>query len=253
MTHPTTSSITRTTGARSRDILLDLVVILLTPLFLAGTDGDLGLARAAAHETLAAYRAHNHASLFVAVRVIAFSLAALDSLGLSMRDDLSIPLILRLRANANALNRSAERAEGILAEAPVAGPAAGPPKPIDEAAILASVAEAQARATAARASMQARETPPEPASQPAPQSPPQPMHAPITTPDQQHRAMWGAAMADVAAEFTAEAAKLPPAERREATLRAQVLSTAANNLLCGASVPPPQPGDLAAMMLPPGR
>src|SRR4051794_8832388 len=169
MTHATTSSNTRTSSARSRDILLNPVIILLPPLFLSGTDGDLGLARAAAYGTVAAYRAHNHASLLVAVRVIAFSLAALDSLGLSMRDDLSIPLILRLRANANALNRSAERAEAILAEPPVAGPATEPREPIDEAAILASVAEAQARAAAARASLQAQETPPDSAPQPAPQ------------------------------------------------------------------------------------
>jgi hypothetical protein len=249
MTHPTSPPDARTTCARSRDILLNLVLILLTPLFLAGTDGDLALARAAACETIAAYRAQHHMSLVRAARVIAFSLAALDSLSLSMRDDLSIPLILRLRANANALNRSAERAECMLEEVPCA--AAEPQKPIDEAAIRASVAEAQARAAAARATIQeaAAEPPPQPALQPAPQ----PQRVPMATPEQQNRALWGAAMADVAAEFAAEATTLPPTERRVATLRAQILSTGANNLLCGEAVPTPHPGDLAGLMQPPGR
>jgi hypothetical protein len=257
MTLPTFPPNVRTTGARSGDTLLNLVLILLTPLFLAGTDGDLALARAAAWETVAAYRAQHHASLVKVARAIAFGLAALDSLGLSMRDDLAIPLILRLRANADALNRSAERAERALAEAPCV--AAEPRQPIDETTIFAGVAEAQARATVARASLQDQETLPQPAAEPAPmrQPAPQAVHAPVTTPEQQNRALWGAAMADVAVGFAAEATTLPPTERRVATLRAQILSTAANNLLCGASVPPPQRpqplADLAGLMQPPGR
>jgi hypothetical protein len=227
-------------------VLLNLVLILLTPLFLAGADGDLALARTAAYETVAAYRVQHHVSLVRVARAIAFGLAALDSLGLSMRDDLPIPLILRLRGNANALNRSAERAEHGLAEAPCT--AAEPRTPIGEAPIFADVAAAQARAAAVRANLQDQEAPPQPApaSQPTPPPP-----APTTPPDQQNRTLWGAAMADIAAEFAAEAAHLPPNEHRTAALRAQILSTAANNLLCGASVPRPQPlGDLTGMTPP---
>ena len=44
-------------------------------------------------------------------KVIGFGLATLGSLSLSMGDDLPIPAILRLRANANALDRSADRNE----------------------------------------------------------------------------------------------------------------------------------------------
>ena len=55
--------------------------------------------------------------------------------------------------------------------------------------------------------------------------------------DQQIQAEWAAAMADVAIEFTANIAGLPPAERQEASRRAALLSTCANELLSG-SVPP---------------
>src|SRR5689334_10571292 len=133
--------------AGSGAVLLNLILILLTPFFLAATDGNFALAHAAAWETVIAYRAQQRVSLVKVARAIAFSLAALDSLSLSMREDLAIPLILRLRANANALNRSAERAEQALAETPCV--AAEPQKPIDDAAMLAGVAEAQARAAAA--------------------------------------------------------------------------------------------------------
>ena len=281
MTHSTRPPNARTAGVRSPNVLLNILILVLMPLFLAGADGDLALARAAARETIVGFGTRHHMSLVLAARTIAFSLSALDLLGPSMRDDLAIPLILRLRANANALNRMAERAERMVAEAPCA--AAEAQRPIDENANSRPCRrEAQARAAAARASMQAAEaaSPSQPASntrpaQPVPQptqasitapaqsasplpqasmgSPVQPALAPMVAPAQQTDALWGAAMADVAAEFAAEAAQLPPAERRVASLRAQILSTAANNLLCGASVPRPHSGDLAALMQPPRR
>jgi hypothetical protein len=55
--------------------------------------------------------------------------------------------------------------------------------------------------------------------------------------------MWGAAMNDVAAEYTAGLASLSPAERHAARVRANVLSNCANELMSGKAPPRPQPGD----------
>ena len=62
--------------------------------------------------------------------------------------------------------------------------------------------------------------------------------------------MWAAAMAEVAAEELAAAAQLPPSQRKEATARAAILSSTASQLLTGATVPRPRPGDLGGMMVP---
>jgi len=40
-------------------------------------------------------------------QIIAFGMAAMDNLRLSMAPDLSLSMVARLRAGANALNRSA--------------------------------------------------------------------------------------------------------------------------------------------------
>lgn len=91
------------------DIVLELIVCFLTPLFMDGCSGNLGFARLAAMETLASYRAQTQAELVKIVQIIAFGLAAMDNLGLSMAPDLSLSMKLRLRAGANALNRSAQQ------------------------------------------------------------------------------------------------------------------------------------------------
>jgi hypothetical protein len=250
-------------------ILLNLLVALLAPLFITATDGDISLARAAAHETIAGYRAQNHASLIMVARIIGFGLAALGSLSLSMADDLSIPLVLRLRGNANALNRSAERCERMLAEARTAEPPAPEPdEDYDEAEVRAAVAEAQRR-TAAAIQPRPRAEPPAVQPAPVPQQPaqrapiraPAPPPAPVPAPAPKARPagenpypqMWAAAMAEVAAEEIAAAANLPPQQRKEATERAAILSDTANQLLAGATVPRPRPGDLAGMIPPPKR
>jgi hypothetical protein len=48
---------------------------------------------------------------------------------------------------------------------------------------------------------------------------------------EQWQAMWGSAAASVAAEYAASLPRLPPAERKIATVRAAALSSAANDLL----------------------
>jgi hypothetical protein len=58
------------------------------------------------------------------------------------------------------------------------------------------------------------------------------------TEDQQRRAIWARAMADVAAEYTASLATLPPEERHAASLRANALTMTARTLLSGTELPP---------------
>jgi hypothetical protein len=96
------------TQPSSTDVLIALLVTFLTPLFLTA-GGDVSLARAAAYETITAYRTRNAMDLFAVVQIIGFGMAALGSLSLSMGDGLSMSMILRLRGNAAALNRAAEQ------------------------------------------------------------------------------------------------------------------------------------------------
>ena len=85
------------------DILMTLIAALLAPMFLAVSAGDIGLARAAAIETVNAYRARNHADLIAVAQIVAFGLAALGSLSLSLADDLSLSMALRLRGRLASL------------------------------------------------------------------------------------------------------------------------------------------------------
>src|SRR5689334_3988616 len=98
----------------SSNVLLNLVLVFLTPMFLWAADGDLVLARQAALETLNAYCARSAISLITAATLIAFELATLASLSQSLADDLPPQLALRFRSNANSLDRSAERNRQLL-------------------------------------------------------------------------------------------------------------------------------------------
>jgi hypothetical protein len=217
------------------DILAHLVVTLLAPMFLLASGGDIMFAHMAALETLNAYQARNHADLIAIAQIVGCGLAALGSLSLSMTDDLSLSITLRLRGNAVALNRAAEANRRALL---ITRPQAAPPPPVEEfdaadkqheADVLASVAQMQKRVAETKAS-------PEP-----PQAPPtgQP---PMT--EKQKQALWAAAMSDVAGEYTASLIHLPPAERKLASRRAAALSSCANQLLTGNAPPRPRPGDL---------
>ena len=95
-------------------ILLNLILVLLTPMFLGAAGGNLTFARLAAAETLTAYRAETRVDLITIAKIVAFGLATLDTLGLSMTDDLSITKILRLRASANASDRAEHRNRRLL-------------------------------------------------------------------------------------------------------------------------------------------
>ena len=232
------------------DILLNLIITLLAPMFLVVSGGDILFARMAALQTVDAYCARNEADLITIAQIIGFGLAALGSLSLSMADDLSVSMTLRLRANANACNRSAEQNRRALKESRpgTSVPAIIPPAStadlnggFDEAEVLASVAAAQKRATEAKSNLQDAA----PVAEQAPVPAPVPAIAAPMIVELQHQAMWAAAAADVAAELTADLSTLPPAERRAAMIRAAALSGCANDLLSGKVAPRLRPSDVA--------
>jgi hypothetical protein len=108
---------------RPDDFLLNIIVTFLMPLFLTA-GGDVAFARIAAIETVNAYRARNRTDLITIAQIIACGLTALGSLGLSLADNLSLSMTLRLRANAVALNRVVEQSRRALTQPQ---PAASPP------------------------------------------------------------------------------------------------------------------------------
>lgn len=98
------------------DVLMNLIIAFLAPVFLSASGGNIAFARMAARETVNAYRIENQADLLSVAQVIGFGLAALSSLSLSMEDGLSLSMTLRLRGNAVSLNRAAERNRRALKE-----------------------------------------------------------------------------------------------------------------------------------------
>jgi hypothetical protein len=206
-------------------MLLNLIVTLLAPIFLGVTNGDLNLARKAAFDTVATYRATNQADLIAIAQIIGFGLAALGSLSLSMTGDPSPSMVLRLRGNANALNRSAEQNRRALDKR-----RRETPTPQHDA-ICAQDIEA-VRNAATEAATHVRVV----------QQPTKPPHPTEPTPQHRNQIAWAKAMADVAGEITASLNTLPPTERRQATIEAQALTQAANDLLAGKTVPRPTPG-----------
>jgi hypothetical protein len=235
------------------DLLMHVVVMLLAPMFVTASGGDIGFARMAAFETLKAYQNRYQTDLIAVAQIIAYGLAALGSLSLSMEDGISLSMALRLRGNANALTRSAELNRRTLRETSAASqePAWAPDSPEAqyEATVLASLAETQK--VLAEAQSPRNPAPPPAAPAPAAPAPTPAAPAPIATrsPTQhQNDVIWAAGMTEVAAEFTANLAHLPPKERKHASMRAAALSSAANALLLGTAEPQLPPGGLAAMM-----
>jgi hypothetical protein len=244
MTEIATTQPTDETSTHPDDILLTLIVALLAPLFLTAGDGNIAFARLAALQTIGAYRARSQADLITIAQIVACGLAALGSLGLSMGDQLSVSMVLRLRGNAVALNRAADWNRKALAASRTAAPApepAAPPQPdlAYEATVQANVAAARQLTAAARADL----------GKPAPATP-TPSQSPSATAHREWQIMLANAMTEVAVEFSAEAASLPPEQRDLAARRADALSTAATDVILGNIPPPPRPGDLAAFIPP---
>ena len=257
---------------RPGDVLISLIVAVLAPMFLTASGGDIGFARLAAMETVKAYRARDNADLISIAQIIACGLVSLGSLGLSLADNLSLSMTLRLRGNAVALNRSADLSRRAIRQArddAEAGYDTGrmdmapdPGQEEFEAKIAANLALAQRLTAEARAqpqNTQPKDAQPQddqrsvatPAPAPIPVRPAAPTQpttksAPNlvaarpaatdtfdTMTGQQRKSIWAAAMADVAGEFTASLIHLPPKERKAASIRAAILSSCANTLITG--------------------
>ena len=244
-THSKAHEMTRITQPRPTGLLMNLIIPLLAPIFLGVAEGDVGLARMAAAETVNDYRARNHADLVAIAQVIACGLAALGSLSLSMADDISLSMTLRLRGNAVALNRSAEQNRRTLREPLRDDPMPYYPAMTPEPEIPAELAEddgptpPDAFLSPEAAQMLAAESQArlllaaEQAAAPA-------ASTDLQSADKRHREMWAIAMAHEASELSASIPNLPPAERNAALIRAAALGTAVNELLTGVgSLPKP--------------
>ncbi|MFL5253707.1 MAG: hypothetical protein ACJ8AI_12570 [Rhodopila sp.] len=94
-------------------VILEKILAFLAPLFL-DVAGDISTAREAARVLLESYSPRTDRELRHAALVIAFSFAALDALSRSVNSELTVNQVLRLRGNANALNRAALQNEQAL-------------------------------------------------------------------------------------------------------------------------------------------
>jgi hypothetical protein len=217
--------------------LVNLVLALLTPMFLWSTAGDIRLAQIAAAETLNDYGVTNRLSLLAVAKIIAFDIATLSSLSLSMGEDVSILLALRLRGNANSLDRSGERNRRALE---AARQSVSADEPIEAAVAQAEQMVREAKARVHASQPQPVEAPPPAAPAPNDTAAPEP-HAgtPAARPNQQ-QAAWADAMTRVAEELTTGLKDLPPDQRRHEMARIKALTTAAGDLSTG-SAPPPVP------------
>ena len=228
--------------------LLDVIVILLTPLFLDAADNNIPLAHAAARHTIEEYRARSGVDLLLVAQIVAFSLASIAVLMQSFQEDLSLEVKLRLQGKANTLNRTADRARKALDQTRQEPPPLSAQEERDEAEIVAKIAELSA--TSGRGAAPA----PAPAAQPIP-APAAHALQPIETPaallpprtEEQNRAMWLNAFVEAAEEITTSLPNLPPDQRRSATIYATSLNNVARELRNG---PLPQPSTPA--ISPPG-
>jgi hypothetical protein len=217
-------------------LLFNVIVALLAPMFLWSTGGDVALARRAAIETLDAYGITGRRSLIAAAKVIAFELAALSSLSQSMSDDISVSMALRLRGNANSMDRAAERNRQSLDQDCRVAEAADLPS---EAALEQAVADAQRMVQEANGRIKARQQQAQP--QPAGQQPAAPApRAPMS--EQARRTAWAGAMADVAGEMIADMGKLSPKERALEMMRVEALNETVTALMSGEPLPSFPPG-----------
>jgi hypothetical protein len=84
---------------------------------MAPTLSDLTLARLAAQEAIEAYRTRGQHELITIGQIVGFAITALDTLRLSMPEDISLSMKLRLRGSANGLNRSSRDCTRLLEKA----------------------------------------------------------------------------------------------------------------------------------------
>lgn len=93
----------------------DQVYLGLTPFFLDAAHGDVARARAAAEAMVAGYNPQTTEEILLAAQVIVYGLAGIDSLRRSAAEpDLPANIHLRLRGNANAMQRASQQARKAL-------------------------------------------------------------------------------------------------------------------------------------------
>ena len=137
----------------AQDGFLERIVFSLLPYF-AATLPDLQDARHAIVGALTGYAARTRAEILEAAQIVAYSFTALDSLGEAAKQDVSLPMRLRLRGQAIALNRSKKQCQTSLADslcydAVEAAPLRAEPAPIRTAAPQRAPAPAVAEPEAA--------------------------------------------------------------------------------------------------------
>jgi hypothetical protein len=106
--------------------ILDTTLLVLAPLFLAVTGGDLAAARLAAVGVLDDYNAATQEELRLAGEIVTFSLKALQALAESSEPDIPISRVMRLRGNAVSLRRVANQSQRKLDQLQRARLAAAP-------------------------------------------------------------------------------------------------------------------------------
>jgi hypothetical protein len=238
----TTPSLTQ----RPSDTLLILIVSLLAPMFLGVTAGDIDLARQAATQTVNDYRTRDHADLIAVAQIVGFGLAALGSLSLSLADDISLSMALRLRGNAVSCNRAAEQNRCALLKSQPDESQTPPPAEQDESPPQQDgfLNAAAAHLLAAESRIRLEHT-----DGAVPVAPP--TQTETRTPvEKRHQQMWAIAMTKEASELTASLPGLSSEDRKAATMRAAVLSSTAHDLLYGAPVPRFEPTALRSLILP---
>jgi hypothetical protein len=244
------------------DIMLTLICGVLSPLFLAGCQGIPEHGGMAAMEAMSSYGVRTQAELLIVSKIVAFGLAALDDLRLSMHPDVGLAQKIRLRAQANALNRSARQNEAALAAYRKLNPLTEPSiaeqlsqldrqqdavwaeqNAREEAETLAVLEETQRMVDAAEARARAlmeQQSKPAKRARPAKTSrKPAHVHPAPATPEEARRFAWAAAMQRVAKELEDDMPDLSGPNRRANQLQISVLSGAASALRGGADLPPP--------------
>ena len=190
-------------------ILMNLIITLLTPMFLAAAGNNLELARQAAAETLNAYRAETQADMITVAKIVAFGLAALATLSRSMAEDLPLETILRLHASANASDRSEHRNRQTLQTQPVA-PSTAAPEPEhrrgrpDRGRRRNEGPHRREPGAVHQAGLDRTR----PETRPDPQA-----HPTVTDQERRYQATWAASAAAIAAETPPPCQTLPPEER----------------------------------------
>jgi hypothetical protein len=207
------------------DCLMEFLIAALVPILTAGSIVDTSLARLAAQQAIAAYQGRGQHELVTIAQIVAFALTALDNLRLSMPADLSLSMKLKLRGNANALNRAARDSAKALDKSQDKS------RPDREAAM-----ENRQHPRPDDAEYQDKGPLPPPSPQSAPTNPEPPQVAPAQTggvTQQRNQLHWAGAMNTVATRLSAREAIVPPTQRKADKLWIDALTAVAGDLTQG--------------------